>query len=82
MNRRGVVLFVHPANSGIFSPMITDYAYSGPVGTSLEDAVFVLHMIAKQIPYRYPKIKFIVPHLGGPIQHRPNSGLVIKVWEG
>jgi 6-methylsalicylate decarboxylase len=67
MNRRGVVLFVHPANSGIFSPMITDYAYSGPVGTSLEDAVFVLHMIAKQIPYRYPKIKFIVPHLGGPI---------------
>jgi predicted TIM-barrel fold metal-dependent hydrolase len=24
-------------------------------------------MIAKQIPYRYPNIKFIVPHLGGPI---------------
>ena len=37
------------------------------VGTSLEDASFVLHMIAKQIPYRYPNIKFIVPHLGGPI---------------
>ena len=28
----------------------------------------MLHMIAKQIPYRYPNIKFIVPHLGGPIQ--------------
>ena len=27
----------------------------------------MLHMIAKQIPYRYPNIKFIVPHLGGPI---------------
>lgn len=67
MNRRGVVLCAHPSGSGIFSPMITDYAYSGPVGTSLEDAVFVLHMIAKKIPYRYPKIKFIVPHLGGPI---------------
>ena len=24
-------------------------------------------MIAKQIPYSYPRIKFIVPHLGGPI---------------
>ena len=24
-------------------------------------------MIAKQIPHRYPNIKFIVPHLGGPI---------------
>ena len=27
----------------------------------------MLHMIAKQIPHRYPNIKFIVPHLGGPI---------------
>jgi predicted TIM-barrel fold metal-dependent hydrolase len=67
MNRRGVVLFVHPAVTGIFSPMINDYGYTASVGTSLEDAVFVLHMIDKQIPYRYPNIKFIVPHLGGPI---------------
>lgn len=67
MNRRGVVLFVHPSVTGIFSPMITDYGYTASVGTSLEDATFVLHMIAKQIPHRYPKIKFIVPHLGGPI---------------
>ena len=67
MNRRGVVLFVHPAGSGIFSPMINDYSYTASVGTSLEDAVFVLHMIAKEIPRRYPNIKFIVPHLGGPI---------------
>jgi hypothetical protein len=46
---------------------INDYNYRAAVGTSLEDATFVLHMIAKQIPYRYPNIKFIVPHLGGPI---------------
>ena len=67
MNRRGAVLFVHPAGSAICSPLIIDYNYGGSVGTSLEDATFVLHMIAKQIPYRYPRIKFIVPHLGGPI---------------
>lgn len=67
MNRRGAVLFVHPAGSGICSPLINDYNYRASVGTSLEDATFVLHMIAKQIPYRYPRIKFIVPHLGGPI---------------
>ena len=29
--------------------------------------MFVVHMIAKQIPHRYPNIRFIVPHLGGPI---------------
>src|SRR2546430_5540088 len=65
MNRRGAVLFVHPAGTGICSPFIVDYNYRASVGTSLEDATFVLHMIAKQIPHRYPNIKFIVPHLGG-----------------
>ena len=29
--------------------------------------MFVAHMIARKIPYRYPNIRFIVPHLGGPI---------------
>jgi 6-methylsalicylate decarboxylase len=56
MNRRGAVLFVHPAGTGICSPFIVDYNFRASVGTSLEDATFVLHMIAKQIPYRYPKI--------------------------
>ena len=67
LNRRGAILFVHPSTNGICSPFINDYKFTAPVGTSLEDASFVLHMIAKQIPHRYPKIKFIVPHLGGPI---------------
>lgn len=67
MNRRGAVLFVHPAVTGICSAFINDYNYTASVGTSLEDATFVLHMIAKAIPYRYPRIRFIVPHLGGPI---------------
>ncbi len=67
MNRRGAALFVHPAGSGGCTPFLNDWKYTASVGTSLEDATFVLHMIAKQIPYRYPRIKFIVPHLGGPI---------------
>jgi 6-methylsalicylate decarboxylase len=67
MNRRGAILFVHPAVTGICSPCINDYKFTASVGTWLEDATFVLHMIARQIPHRYPNIKFIVPHLGGPI---------------
>ena len=67
MNRRGSILFVHPAGTGICSHFINDYRLRAAVGTSLEDATFVLHMIAKEIPHRYPNIKFIVPHLGGPI---------------
>jgi predicted TIM-barrel fold metal-dependent hydrolase len=67
MNRRGAILFVHPSTNGACTPLINDYKFTAAVGTSVEDACFVLHMIAKQIPYRYPNIKFIVPHLGGPI---------------
>ena len=61
MNRRGAVLFVHPAGQRHLLAVHQRLQLAGAVGTSLEDATFVLHMIAKQIPYRYPGIKFIVP---------------------
>jgi len=65
MNRRGAVLFFHPMVNGICSPLITDFGLEGAAGTTIEDTVVVLHMIVRQIPYRYPGIKIIVPHLGG-----------------
>jgi len=37
MNRRRGVIFYHPWGNGICSPMITDYGFSGAVGTSMED---------------------------------------------
>jgi predicted TIM-barrel fold metal-dependent hydrolase len=37
MNRRGAVLFVHPAGSGICSPFIVDYNFRASVGTSCVD---------------------------------------------
>jgi predicted TIM-barrel fold metal-dependent hydrolase len=67
INRRGAILFVHPSVTGVCSPVINDWGFRASIGNSIEDAMFVAHMIAKQIPHRYPKIRFIVPHLGGPI---------------
>jgi predicted TIM-barrel fold metal-dependent hydrolase len=67
MNRRGTILFVHPSVTGACSPLISDWGVRAAIGTSVEDALFVAHMIARQIPHRYPNIRFIVPHLGGPI---------------
>ena len=67
MNRRAGLIFFHPCVNGICSPMITDYGLSGAVGTSLEDAVIALHLIAKRIPSRFPAITFVIPHLGGPM---------------
>ena len=67
LNRRGAILFVHPSVTGVCSPVINDWGFRASIGNSVEDAMFVAHMIAKQIPHRYPNIRFIVPHLGGPI---------------
>ena len=65
MNRRSAILFFHPMVNGICSPMVTDFGLQGAAGTTIEDTVVVLQMIVRQIPYRYPNIKIIVPHLGG-----------------
>jgi predicted TIM-barrel fold metal-dependent hydrolase len=67
MNRRHGVIVYHPFGNSICSPMIADYGFGSAVGTSLEDAAIVLHLIAKQIPHKFPNITFIVPHFGGPI---------------
>src|SRR5204862_1447590 len=32
-----------------------------------EDAAIVLHLIAKRIPAQFGDIRFVIPHLGGPI---------------
>jgi hypothetical protein len=65
INRRRGIIFYHPWGNGICSPMITDYGFSGAVGTSMEDTVIALHLIAKKIPARFPNITYIIPHLGG-----------------
>ncbi|HTE83108.1 MAG TPA: amidohydrolase family protein [Dehalococcoidia bacterium] len=67
INRRRGIIFYHPSGNGACCPMITDYGFSGAVGTSIEDTVIGLHLIAKKIPARCPYITYIIPHLGGPI---------------
>ena len=67
VNRRKGVVFYHPSGNSICSPMIADYGFGAAVGTSLEDTTIALHLIAKQIPSKYPDITFIIPHFGGPI---------------
>jgi predicted TIM-barrel fold metal-dependent hydrolase len=67
MNRRKGLIFYHPCGNGICSPMITDWGLGGAMGTSLEDAAIVAHLIDKKIPSQFPDITYVVPHLGGPI---------------
>jgi predicted TIM-barrel fold metal-dependent hydrolase len=45
--------------------LINDYRFTVSVGASLEDSAIVLHLIARHVPTRYPRIQYVVPHLGG-----------------
>ena len=65
LNRRASVVFMHPCGNGACSPLVRDEALTWPIGAPFEDTIFALHLIRRQIPLRYPQIKFIVPHLGG-----------------
>jgi predicted TIM-barrel fold metal-dependent hydrolase len=67
LDRRHAVVLFHPTGNGICSPLVTDFGLNAAVGTSLEDTLVALHLIARKIPALFPNITFIVPHLGGPI---------------
>jgi 6-methylsalicylate decarboxylase len=67
LDRRHAVVLFHPTGNGICSPLVTDFGLNSALGTSLEDTTVALHLISKKIPAQFPNIRFIVPHLGGPI---------------
>jgi 6-methylsalicylate decarboxylase len=67
MNRRGTILFFHPHGIGACSPLVQEFNLTWPIGASIEDTTVVAHLIANQIPKRYPRVRVIVPHLGGDI---------------
>lgn len=65
LDRRGAVLFVHPAGCGAGSPLVTDFHLTWSVGAPLEDTVAVAHLIRAGIPGRFPGVRFVASHLGG-----------------
>ena len=65
LNRRAAVLFYHPAFTGLRAPFINDYKLGTAAGASIEDSVMVLHLIVRTIPFRFPHVKYVIPHFGG-----------------
>ncbi|MFE3959195.1 amidohydrolase family protein [Nocardia sp. NPDC059091] len=65
LDRRGAVLYLHPAGNSACSPLIADYHLTWMVGAPIEDTISVMQLITHGFPVRYPNIKVINSHLGG-----------------
>jgi aminocarboxymuconate-semialdehyde decarboxylase len=65
LDRRRAVVFLHPCQDGIGSRAVNEWGLTVCAGASFEDTVAALHLIARQVPRRFPHVRFIVPHFGG-----------------
>lgn len=67
MNELGAIIYIHPTGCGAFSPMLNDYQLEWVVGAPVEDMLATLQLLKKDIPQKYPNLKFHIAHLGGGI---------------
>lgn len=65
LDRRKAAVFLHPLQNGLDAPLINDFGLTVCAGAAIEDTIAALHLIARQVPQRFPSIRFLVPHLGG-----------------
>jgi aminocarboxymuconate-semialdehyde decarboxylase len=65
LDRRGTVLYLHPAGNAACTPLIAEHQGTWSVGAPVEDTISALHLITHGIPSRYPRMKILNSHLGG-----------------
>jgi aminocarboxymuconate-semialdehyde decarboxylase len=65
LDRRGAVLFVHPAGHACESAMLVRDNLTWPLGAPFEDTAAALQLMQAGFTQRFPRIKAILPHLGG-----------------
>ena len=64
LNSRGTTVFVHP--SMVFAGFgANDLGMQRSIGGMIEDTMAGIRLLLSGVVVRYPKINFIVPHLGG-----------------
>jgi predicted TIM-barrel fold metal-dependent hydrolase len=64
LDRRGAILFLHSVGCGCGS-LLEGFDLNFPLGAPFEDTVAALRLILAGIVSRHPRIRIIVPHLGG-----------------
>jgi aminocarboxymuconate-semialdehyde decarboxylase len=64
LDRRGALLFLHPMGIG-FGDELAAYGLTWMIGALFEDTVATLRLVLGGVTTRYPRIRVLVPHLGG-----------------
>ena len=83
LNRRGTVVFLHPVGCGC-GPFLEDLGLDFPLGAPFEDSIAAIRLVLGGVIHRFPKIRFIVPHLGGTLPFlvtRLDNSSVAMRWE-
>lgn len=65
LDKRGAVMFVHPSGSACGSAELVRTGLTWPLGAPFEDSMALLELLQTGFTQRFPRIKTIVPHLGG-----------------
>lgn len=64
LNRRETIVFLHPQGVGS-GPGSEDFGLNWMVGAPFEDTIAALRLIFSGLTTRFPRMRVIVPHLGG-----------------
>ena len=67
-DRLGAVLHIHPTNPASVTGM-TEYWLTALVGFLFDSSLAAAHLVFAGIPERYPRIRFVLGHLGGAIPY-------------
>jgi aminocarboxymuconate-semialdehyde decarboxylase len=64
LDRYAAVVFLHPVGAGT-GPHTTDFGLPWMIGAVFEDTIAALRLVLSGMTTRYPRLRVIVPHLGG-----------------
>ena len=64
LDRRSAVIFLHPVGQED-TPWLAGRNLAWLIGAPFEDTAAALRLVLSGVPARFPRLKFIVPHLGG-----------------
>jgi 6-methylsalicylate decarboxylase len=65
LDKRGAVLFLHPAGLACGSAELVSTGLTWPLGAPFEDSMAILELLQSGFTQRFPRVRVIVPHLGG-----------------